>query len=204
MSNKTKISIAIGILLIVCLFALGVIILIQYSANVIVKNAANDYFLYNKDTEINTNIENDTFTKTYNVLNVADSNDEDYLYITIRQFQEEEIKTVKVQRSLADIIEVEKDYEFTFQYTDKNVNEDIKSIFDNTVLISIKKTNKQGLEQIQDSIREEKIDKYEEIKKANQDAKEEMELNQNLEEKEKYQEELKQTEQELTELVNNK
>lgn len=103
--------------------------------------------------DINNNTENSTFTKTYNVLNVADSNDENYIYLTIRQFQEEEVKTVKVQRSLANNIEISKDYEFTFRYTDKKVEENIESIFTNTTLVSIKKTDKQGIEQIQDSIR---------------------------------------------------
>ena len=103
--------------------------------------------------DINNNTENSTFTKTYNILNVADSNDENYIYLTIRQFQEEEIKTVKVQKSLANNIEISKDYEFTFRYTDKKVEENIESIFTNTTLVSIKKTDKQGLEQIQDSIR---------------------------------------------------
>ena len=68
-----------------------------------------------------------TFIKTYNVLNVADSNDENYIYLTIRQFQEEEVKTVKVQRNLANGIEITKDYEFTFRYTDKKVEENIET-----------------------------------------------------------------------------
>ena len=106
------------------------------------------------DININENTGNSTFIKTYNVLNVADSNDESYIYLTIRQFQEEEVKTVKVQRSLANNIEISKDYEFTFKYTDKKVEENIESIFTNTTLVSIKKTDKQGLEQIQDLIRE--------------------------------------------------
>jgi len=93
------------------------------------------------------------FTKTYNVLNVADSNDENYLYITIRQFQAEEVETVKVQKSLANIVERGNSYEFTFQYTNNNVDDNIESIFVNTILVSIQKTDKQGLEQTQDSIR---------------------------------------------------
>ncbi len=102
--------------------------------------------------DVNNNTENSTFTKTYNVLNVAGSNDENYIYLTIRQFQEEEVKTVKVQKSLVNNIEIRKDYEFTFKYTDKKAQENIESIFANATLISIKKTDKQGLEQIQDSI----------------------------------------------------
>jgi len=93
-----------------------------------------------------------SFTKTYNVLNVADSNDENYLYITIRQFQAEEVETVKVQKSLANIVERGNSYEFTFQYTNNNVDDNIESIFVNTILVSIQKTDKQGLEQTQDSI----------------------------------------------------
>lgn len=43
MKEKTKIKIAIGILLIVCVFALGVIILIQYRTSMVQKNMDNDY-----------------------------------------------------------------------------------------------------------------------------------------------------------------
>lgn len=150
------------------------------------KNGQNDVI-----TTTNSNTQSTTFTKTYNVLKVADSNDENYLYLTIRQFQEEEVKTVKVQRSLANSVEKENSYEFTFQYTDNIVEDNIESIFANTVLIAIKKTDKQGLEQIQDSVEQRNIEEYEEIRKANQD----------LEEIKKYQEELSQIEQEIKELV---
>lgn len=146
----------------------------------------------------NSDTQNTTFTKTYNVLNVADSNDENYLYLTIKQFQEEEVKTVKVQRSLANTVEKENNYEFTFRYTNNIVEDNIESIFANTALITINKTDKQGLDQIQDI-----IEKYEEIKKANQEAKK-SKIDENLEEKKKYQKELNQVEQALKELVNEK
>lgn len=92
-----------------------------------------------------------TFTRTYNVLNVADSDNEAYLYLTIRQFQIEEIETVKVSRNLAPNIEEGHNYEFTFEYIE-NKGEDLKSIFNNYKLISIHETNKIGLEQRQDSL----------------------------------------------------
>ena len=113
----------------------------------------NNIISQNKTNEINSIAESYTFTKTYNVVNVADSNDENYLYLTIRQFQDEEVKTVKVQRSLANTVEKENNYEFTFQYTNNIAEDNIESIFANTMLIAIKKTDKQGLEQVQDSIR---------------------------------------------------
>ena len=43
---------------------------------------------------------NHKFTRTYNINHIAYSNDFDYLYITIREFQGEEIETVKVKREL--------------------------------------------------------------------------------------------------------
>ena len=110
----------------------------------------NNIISQNKTNEINSIAESYTFTKTYNV---ADSNDENYLYLTIRKFQDEEVKTVKVQRSLANTVEKENNYEFTFQYTNNIAEDNIESIFANTMLIAIKKTDKQGLEQVQDSIR---------------------------------------------------
>ena len=113
----------------------------------------NNIISQNKTNEINSIAESYTFTKTYNVVNVADSNDENYLYLTIRKFQDEEVKTVKVQRSLANTVEKENNYEFTFQYTNNIPEDNIESIFANTMLIAIKKTDKQGLEQVQDSIR---------------------------------------------------
>lgn len=113
----------------------------------------NNIIFQNKTNEIKSIAESYTFTKTYNVVNVADSNDENYLYLTIRQFQDEKVKTVKVQRSLANTVEKENNYEFTFQYTNNIPEDNIESIFANTMLIAIKKTDKQGLEQVQDSIR---------------------------------------------------
>lgn len=105
------------------------------------------------NNDINTNTENSTFIKTYNILNIADSNDEKYIYLTIRQFQEEEVKTIKIEKSLASDIEIGNDYEFTFKYTDNIVQDNIESIFTNAKLISVKKTDKQGLEQIQDLVK---------------------------------------------------
>lgn len=98
-------------------------------------------------------IKYDTFIKTYKVLNVAESNDDKYLYITVRQFQDEEIETVKIFRSLMPEIKENKNYEFKFQYTENKIEDNLKSIFEDAKLLSIKETDKIGLEQIQDSIK---------------------------------------------------
>lgn len=94
----------------------------------------------------------ETFIRTYKVLNVAPSNDGNYYYLTIRQYQLEEVEVVKIKKSLNPNIEVNKDYEFTFKFTNKNVEDNISSIFMNTTLINISYTSKTGVEQIQDSL----------------------------------------------------
>ena len=93
-----------------------------------------------------------TLVVTYQILNVAESNDEDYLYLTLRKYQAEEIETVKVKKKLAKDVKSDKSYEFTFQYKVGTVEENIKSIFQNAELISIVETDKKGMDQRQDSI----------------------------------------------------
>lgn len=88
-----------------------------------------------------------TFTKTYKIYNIAPSNDFDYVYITIRGFQEEEIDTVKVKRELFETLE-EENYEFTFKITDGRIKENIEDIFNYSELVSVIKTDKTGLEQV--------------------------------------------------------
>ena len=68
----------------------------------------------------------------------------------VRQF--EEVETVKVKKSLNYDIAAGKNYEFTFEYTIEDIDDNIKSIFNNTNLVSIIETNKTGLDQVQDPI----------------------------------------------------
>ena len=94
------------------------------------------------------------FTQTYNVISVKESNDYDYLYLTIRAFQEEEIATVRVLRSLASNVEKDENYEFTFQYEYPNVElteKTLEEIFEKCNLISIEYTDKIGVIQTQES-----------------------------------------------------
>ena len=93
-----------------------------------------------------------TFTKTYEVLNVALSNSDEFIYLTLRQFQYEEVETVKVAKSLNYDITAGKNYEFTFEYTNQNIEDNIKSIFTNATLTGIIETDKTGLDQMPDPI----------------------------------------------------
>ena len=76
---------------------------------------------------------------------------EKYIYLTIRQFQEEEVQTIKVEKELCPNIVKGKNYEFTIK-PNYRMEDNILSIFNNSKILEIKETNKIGLEQIQDSI----------------------------------------------------
>lgn len=118
-------------------FSFGTTLKVEFTLN----SSKSEMSLENTVTKIN-------FTRTYNVLNIADSNDENYLYLTLRQFQIDEIETVKVLKKLASSVKVNKNYEFTFKSSNKKFDDNINSIFQNTVLEVIKETDKTGLKQI--------------------------------------------------------
>lgn len=144
-----------GILVFIAILAALYLVLIVSSLVIFndFKSEKVETVVENEETIFNNTQENkDTFTKTYNVLNIADSDDENYLYLTIKQFQNDEVETVKVLKSLANGVEANKNYEFTFQYGNKNIEDNIKSIFENATLVQIKGTDKTGLEQVQDTI----------------------------------------------------
>ena len=108
-----------------------------------------DSAIYDIENEKN----GETFIRTYKVLNVAESNEEAYLYLTIRQYQFEEVVTVKVKRELCPDVSEGNSYEFTFRYTSKLVKDNtINEIFGNTDLIKIVYTDKEGMGQIQDGV----------------------------------------------------
>ncbi len=94
---------------------------------------------------------NQNFVRTYKVLNIEDSNDEEYVYLTLRSFQEEEVETVKVEKKIVSTVEEDKSYEFKFRYeNDEDLKDDIKSIFENSKLIKVYLTDKEGLDQRND------------------------------------------------------
>ena len=120
----------------------------ENTENEIVLNYQNAYRLFEKIKEDTKEIS----VITYQILNVVESNDEEYLYLTIRKYQAEEVETVKVKKKLAKDVKSDKSYEFTFQYKVGTVEENIKSIFQNAELISIVETDKKGMDQRQDFI----------------------------------------------------
>lgn len=93
-----------------------------------------------------------SFTRTYLILDTSISNDENYMYLTLKEFQAEEVVTVKVEKSIVpDIIE-DTYYEFKFASTGKSDQTDIKTIFESNRLLEINSTEKVGLNQTNENI----------------------------------------------------
>ena len=85
------------------------------------------------------------------MLDVEESNDEELVYLTLRAFQEEEVETVKVKKEIVKNIKEDHTYEFKFNYIeDKKIEDNIKSIFENSELVKVFETTKEGLDQRND------------------------------------------------------
>jgi len=86
------------------------------------------------------NIGSYTFEQTFNILNIAESNDENYLYYTLRKFQDENIETVQIPKSVSSNITETGLYKFTFECSNDRPH-NIKSIFNNSKIINVEKVN---------------------------------------------------------------
>lgn len=91
------------------------------------------------------------FIRTYRVYGIYESNDDKFLYATIREFQAEDIQTVKIPKAISDELKVGENYEFKYKQKSKIPRDDILSIYNNSKLLSVKSTDLVGLEQIQEN-----------------------------------------------------
>lgn len=82
----------------------------------------------------------DKFVETFHIVHVEDSLQEKYIYITIKRYSEEDIKTFRIEKKLAPNIKAGEEYEFTFKYTNIDIDDDMESIFNGAVLLSVSKT----------------------------------------------------------------
>ncbi len=93
---------------------------------------------------------NGTFTRTYEVIDITKGEEEDSYYVTLAVYQGQK-ETVQI--NLKEKLKVNKNYEFTFQDSLYNINDDfITDIFNSAKLINIKETDRVGMDQIQDPI----------------------------------------------------
>lgn len=90
--------------------------------------------------------DNCTVIRTYYIDNIGKSNDENYLYITIHEFQVEGTYTLKLPMTISKDLEVGSSYEFTFKTTKLYTNTTTDNLFNNSEVINLKYTDKVGLD----------------------------------------------------------
>lgn len=99
--------------------------------------------------KISKTIKNDnicTIIRTYYIDSIGKSNDENYLYITIHEFQVEGTYTIKLPKIVSKDLEVGKSYEFTFEANKEYIKIPTDILFKNANIINVINTNKEGLE----------------------------------------------------------
>lgn len=78
-------------------------------------------------------------TQTYYVLEIYDSEDNNYSYVTLKKG--DNIKTVKVSKVISSLINENNNYQFVFRSND--TNDDIEYIFNNSDIVNVIETNEQ-------------------------------------------------------------
>ena len=91
------------------------------------------------------------FVRTYKVLDVIKSSKEDYSYVTLTSFSDDDVYTAKLKNNLVNNILVDNYYEFTFQTYQSYIDTDIDEVFKNANVIRVNKTDKLPGEQIDDN-----------------------------------------------------
>lgn len=126
-----------------------------------------DIYIGNKDMKFKSNFcqnDNSTFIRTYTIKDISSYNGQQYALdgtpyssgnafkVTLSEFQGE-TKTLILDNIWDIILEKNKTYEFELMTDNKDINDDIESIFKNSTIVEIRETKKMGLEQIRESIR---------------------------------------------------
>lgn len=101
--------------------------------------------IINKNNSIKEN-NNCTVIRTYYIDNIGKSNDENYLYITVHEFQVEGTFTVKLSKVISKDLEVGNSYEITFKTSRDYLITTTDKLFDKGEIINIEYSDKEGLD----------------------------------------------------------
>lgn len=88
-----------------------------------------------------------TLIRTFYIDDINNSNDENYLYITLHEYQVEAVFTIKISKVIGKDLEKNNNYEFTFTAPKDYIWESTDTLFNNRKVISIEQTDKVGMEQ---------------------------------------------------------
>lgn len=81
------------------------------------------------------------FNKTYKVLNISESSNKNYVFVTLREDKIDDVQTVKILKEKVKNLKVNNYYNFVFK-EDKVFNNNIQSIFANSILEEVKSITK--------------------------------------------------------------
>lgn len=84
--------------------------------------------------------------RTYYIDNISRSNNEDYVYVTIHEYQVEGTFTIKLSNLDANNLVVGNSYEFTFTTSSEYVSTTTDILFNNSNVINIEYSDKVGLD----------------------------------------------------------
>ena len=104
-------------------------------------------FNYKKEENNLKEKETCTLIRTFYIDDIKNSNDENYLYVTLHEYQVEGVFTIKISKVIGKELEKNNNYEFTFTTPKDYMWETTDKLFNNREIISIEKTDKVGLEQ---------------------------------------------------------
>lgn len=123
------------------LITIIILIIIGIISLMIINNLNKEKNISNKNITYNCEL-----IKTYYIDNISKSNNENYLYVTIHEFQVEGTYTIKLPKTISEKLESEKSYEFTFKTKKEYINSQTTELFSNSEIINIIYTDKEGLE----------------------------------------------------------
>ena len=104
-------------------------------------------FNYKKEENNLKEKETCTLIRTFYIDDIKNSNDENYLYVTLHEYQVEEVFTIKISKVIGQDLEKNNNYEFTFTAPKDYIWESTDTLFNNREVISIEQTDKIGMEQ---------------------------------------------------------
>lgn len=104
-------------------------------------------FNYKKEENNLKEKETCTLIRTFYIDDIKNSNDENYLYVTLHEYQVEGVFTIKISKVIGKELEKNDNYEFTFTTPKDYMWETTDKLFNNREIISIEKTDKVGMEQ---------------------------------------------------------
>jgi len=120
------------------------------------------YFIYNSyDNKDDVDDFDCTVIRTYYIDSIGKSNDSNYLYITVHEFQVEGTYTLKLSRLISEKLEVGKSYEITFKVNYEYIDVTTDILFNQGEVLNIEYTDKEGLDRISKYYCDKEMNSYE-------------------------------------------